>query len=113
MQQLPQAFSALRAYAQFVLWKAVASKSRPGKFDKFPCDITGNVTDAHNPNVWLDSDTAISTAELLGDQYGVGFVFTSNDPFYCVDIDSAYDGQWSPLATQLCTELSGAAVEIS
>lgn len=113
MQQLPQSFNALRAYAQFVLWKAVASKSRPGKFDKFPCDITGNVTDAHNPNVWLDPDTAISSSQLLGDNYGVGFVFTSNDPFYCVDIDSAYDGQWSPLATQLCTELSGAAVEIS
>ena len=113
MQQLPQSFNALRAYAQFVLWKAVASKSRPGKFDKFPCDITGNVTDAHNPNVWLDPDTAISSAQLLGDNYGVGFVFTSNDPFYCVDIDGAYDGQWSPLATQLCTELSGAAVEIS
>lgn len=113
MQQLPQSFNALRAYAQFVLWKAVASKSRPGKFDKFPCDITGNVTDAHNPNVWLDPDTAISSAELLGDNYGVGFVFTSNDPFYCVDIDGAYDGQWSPLATQLCTELTGAAVEIS
>lgn len=113
MQQLPQSFNALRAYAQFVLWKAVASKSRPGKFDKFPCDITGNVTDAHNPNVWLDPDTAISSAQLLGDNYGVGFVFTLNDPFYCVDIDGAYDGQWSPLATQLCTELSGAAVEIS
>lgn len=113
MVTLPQSFNALRAYAQFVLWKAVASKSRPGKFDKFPCDITGNVTDAHNPNVWLDPDTAISSAQLLGDDYGVGFVFTSNDPFYCVDIDSAYDGQWSPLATQLCTELSGAAVEIS
>ena len=113
MQQLPQSFNALRAYAQFVLWKAVVSKSRPGKFDKFPCDITGNVTDAHNPNVWLDPDTAISSAQLLGDNYGVGFVFTSNDPFYCVDIDGAYDGQWSPLATQLCTELSGAAVEIS
>ena len=113
MVTLPQSFNALRAYAQFVLWKAVASKSRPGKFDKFPCDITGNVTDAHNPNIWLDPDTAISSAQLLGDNYGVGFVFTSNDPFYCVDIDGAYDGQWSPLATQLCTELSGAAVEIS
>ena len=113
MVTLPQSFNALRAYAQFVLWKAVASKSRPGKFDKFPCDITGNVTDAHNPNVWLDPDTAISSAQLLGDNYGVGFVFTSDDPFYCVDIDGAYDGQWSPLATQLCTELTGAAVEIS
>lgn len=113
MVTLPQSFNALRAYAQFVLWKAVVSKSRPGKFDKFPCDITGSVTDAHNPNTWLDPDTAISSAQLLGDNYGVGFVFTSNDPFYCVDIDGAYDGQWSPLATQLCTELSGAAVEIS
>ena len=84
MVTLPQSFNALRAYAQFVLWKAVASKSRPGKFDKFPCDITGNVTDAHNPNVWLDPDTAISSAQLLGDNYGVGFVFTSERPIFTV-----------------------------
>lgn len=114
MQQLPQSFAAMRAYPQFVLWKAVPSKTRPGKVDKFPCDVTGQVNDAHNPTIWLDADTAVMTASLLGDEYGVGFVFTSNDPFYCVDIDSAYDGQqWSPLATQLCTDLAGAAVEIS
>lgn len=114
MQQLPQSFAAMRAYPQFVLWKAVPSKSRVGKVDKFPCDVTGQVNDAHNPTIWLDADTAVMTASLLGDEYGVGFVFTANDPFYCVDIDSAYDGQqWSPLATQLCTNLAGAAVEIS
>lgn len=114
MQQLPQSFAAMRAYPQFVLWKAVPSKTRPGKVDKFPCDVTGQVNDAHNPTIWLDADTAVMTASLLGDEYGVGFVFTANDPFYCVDIDSAYDGQqWSPLATQLCTDLAGAAVEIS
>ena len=114
MQQLPQSFAAMRAYPQFVLWKAVPSKTRLGKVDKFPCDVTGQVSDAHNPTIWLDADTAVMTASLLGDEYGVGFVFTSNDPFYCVDIDSAYDGQqWSPLATQLCTDLAGAAVEIS
>lgn len=114
MQTLPQAFAAMRAYPQFVLWKAVASKSRPGKFDKFPCDITGAICDAHNPTKWLDADTALFTAEAFGADYGVGFVFTSNDPFYCVDIDGAYDGQqWSPLATQLCNDLTGAAVEVS
>ncbi len=114
MEKLPQSFAAMRAYPQFVLWKAVASKSRAGKFDKFPCDVTGNISDAHNPAVWLDADTAVMTASLLGGDYGVGFVFTSNDPFYCVDIDGAYDGQqWSPLATQLCTDLTGAAVEVS
>jgi hypothetical protein len=114
MEQLPQAFAAMRAYPQFVLWKAVPSKKRAGKFDKFPCDPSGNVTDAHNPKVWQGADEAIATATSLGDNYGVGFVFTSNDPFYCVDIDGAYDGtRWSPLATQLCTDLSGAAVEVS
>lgn len=114
MQQLPQEFAAMRAYPQFVLWRAVASKTRPGKFDKFPCDITGQVTDAHNPDVWLDADTAFASASLLGSEYGVGFVFTSNDPFYCLDIDGAYNGQaWSPLATQLCSDLAGCAVEVS
>ena len=112
MKQFPQALAAMRAFRQFVLWKAVASTRRPGKFDKFPCDITGKIVDAHDPSNWVDADTAVTIA--ASSDLGVGFVFTEADPFFFVDIDGAYDGvQWSTLATQLCSQFNGAAVEVS
>lgn len=44
----------------------------------------------------------------------VGFVFTERDPFWFVDIDSAWDGKaWSLVAQEICARLSGAAVEVS
>lgn len=114
MKEFPSAFAAMRAFSQFVLWKAVPSKRRPGKHDKFPCNLSGDIVDAHNPQHWVDVDTAVTTANMFGDSYGVGFVFTENDPFFFVDIDGAYDGaQWSPLATQLCGSFPGAAIEVS
>lgn len=114
MGHFPKPLDAMRAFNQFVLWKAVASKSRPGKFDKFPCNIEGNIVDAHNPKHWNDADTTLTVSNLLGDQYGVGFVFTDNDPFFFVDIDGAYDGEkWNDIATELCTTFAGCAVEVS
>ena len=114
MEHFPKPLDAMRAFNQFVLWKAVASKSRPGKFDKFPCNIEGNIVDAHNPKHWNDADTALTVSNLLGEQYGVGFVFTENDPFFFVDIDGAYDGtKWNDIATELCTTFAGCAIEVS
>ena len=114
MKEYPMAFAAMQAFNQFVLWKAVPSKRRPGKFDKFPCNIAGNIVDAHNPQHWVTADLAVATASQFGESFGVGFVFTENDPFFFVDIDGAFDGaQWSPLSTQLCNSFPGAAVEIS
>jgi hypothetical protein len=114
MKQLPVALDAMRPYRQFCLWKPIPSKTRIGKMDKMPCSIAGDIVDAHDPQFWMDPDTAISAAALLGAPFGVGFVFTENDPFFFVDIDGAYDGKaWSTLATQLCAQFAGAAVEVS
>jgi putative DNA primase/helicase len=110
------ALSGLTAYNQFVVYKIVPSVSRPGKTDKFPCDYrTGQIkVDAHDPQYWTDADIATATAIALGAEYGVGFVFTENDPFFFLDIDGCLiDGQWSPLALSLCTLFAGCAIEIS
>lgn len=107
--------SALSAYRQFVVYRIAPSVNRPGKTDKFPCDYrTGQVINAHDPQHWTDYATAKATAIAWGEGWGVGFVFTENDPFWFLDIDGCLiDGQWSPLAVSLCQMFSGAAIEVS
>lgn len=116
MHALPPALAALGAYRQFIVFLAVASKTRAGKTDKFPCDFrTGRVVTAHDPQYWTDSGTAIAAAATLGGTYGVGFVFTENDPFWFLDMDGCLqaDNTWSPLAVSMCQALAGAAIEVS
>lgn len=115
MNTLPNALMAMTAYRQWLCYKIVPNNKKPGKFNKFPvCTTTAQIVDAHNPKYWTDSQTAINAAAAWGDQYGVAFVFTEDDPFFFLDIDGAWDGQaWSPLSSQLCGLFPGAAVEVS
>ena len=116
MRELPIAFAAMGNYPQFIVYVAQNSKTRPGKTDKFPADFrTGDVISAHDPAYWTDYKTAIAAAANLGAQYGVGFVFTENDPFWFIDLDECLlpNNTWSPLAQSLCAAFAGAAVEVS
>lgn len=115
MRELPPALAAMGAYAQFIVYRAVPG-SKPGKTDKLPCDFrTGDVVTAHDPQYWTTAQTAINAAATLGDSYGLGFVFTSNDPFWFIDIDNCLTdaNEWSPVAQQLCGHFTGAACEVS
>lgn len=113
--------AALAAYRQFVIFKIVPSPSRPGKMDKLPCNLAGEVVSAHDPANWMDEQTAETLAIAYGAGWGVGFVFTEGDPFWFLDIDGCRLGDgtpenpytWSPLALQLCAALQGCAVEVS
>jgi len=72
------------------------------------------VKSAHDPSIWLDARTALQRASELGEPYGVGFVFTENDPFWVVDIDSCLTPSgWAPHAQQVAQLLSGCAMEVS
>ena len=103
---------AMSAYRQFILYKKVPSTRRPGKVDKFPVAIDGQVSDAHDPSNWLGVDEAVMAAELL--DLDVGFVFTEDDPFFFIDIDDCLvDGQWSDMSVHLVHSFPGAAVEVS
>src|SRR5690348_7309184 len=106
----------LPSLAQFIVYRVVPSSLRPGKTDKFPCDYrTGKYpVDAQDSANWTDAATAQATALTWGADYGVGFVFTESDPYFFLDIDECLtDGQWSPLAQQLCGLLAGCYIEIS
>lgn len=106
---------ALTFFRQFIVYRTEPSSTRPGKTDKFPCDYrSGKISDAHNPAIWTDYETAQATAAAWGAPYGVGFVFTDADPFWFIDIDGALvDGEWSPVAQTLCQLFAGAAIEVS
>jgi len=115
MQALPASFHALANYKQFVIWQAIPSKKKPGKFDKITINPTTLYNhNAHDPAIWMDIFGAIDLCSKLGDSYGVGFVFTKTDPFWFFDLDNCtIDGQWAPQAIQFCQYFAGAAVEIS
>ena len=111
---LPPALAPLAAYRQFILWRLQPSTTRPGAMDKLPIHPeTLVVHNAQDPAIHLDAPTALRLA--AAHTVGVGFVFTANDPFFFLDIDKCLlpTNQWSPLALELCTALSGAAVEVS
>lgn len=115
MHQLPAAFAAMAALRQFIVYKVVPG-TRPGKTDKLPVDWrTGEVVSAHDAQHWVDAAGAIAAAQLWGAPHGVGFVFTEQAGFWFLDLDDCLqaDGQWSPIAQQLCNMLAGAAIEVS
>jgi hypothetical protein len=119
MQTLPNGLNALVAFKQFVVYKLTPSTTRVGKTDKLPVDYRTGALPASGSGVesiWCDADTAIEYAAVYGDNYGVGFYFTNNDPFWFLDIDnclSADGTQWSELAVSLMTTLNGAYLEVS
>lgn len=120
MHALPEALAPMAAYQQFIVYVVVPHPTKPNKTNKFPCDFrTGRVADAHDARIWTSAETAIAAAAHYNTQggpnpYGVGFVFTANDPFWFLDIDGAHDGRdWSQLAKDLCAAFPGAAIEVS
>lgn len=102
MRVLPEALQPLAAYNQFI----VHHNKTPINFQ------TGIAHNPHDPAIWMTADAAVQAAAL---GYGVGFVFTAEDPFFFLDIDKCLEpsGQWSQLATSLCARFAGCAVEVS
>lgn len=106
MIELPVQLQPLTNYKQFVIHDS----------NKMPIDYrTGAIANAHDPNIWMGIDAALNNISAGRGVYGLGFVFTSSDPFWFLDIDGALqpDGQWSQFAVELCSFLSGAAIEVS
>src|SRR5665213_1718062 len=105
--------TSLAASKQFVLYKTTPSLSRPGKTDKKPCDFNGNELKWSNRELWLTGEDVIPQSELS--DYGVGFIFTKDDPYFFIDIDNCLqvDNTWSPIAMDIMRRFNGAYVEIS
>jgi hypothetical protein len=111
---LPDAFAPLMGYRRWVTWDAYPDPEKPGKTIKRPTDVrTGAWCDSNNPEHQYPYADAVATGRR------VGFVFDQADGFWFFDIDGALEAapgggyQWSPLASQICDQLRGAAIEVS
>ena len=117
MQTLPTAISAFSEYRQFILYKLVPGNG--GKFNKIPVNPFTRLPYPKggdwqkDPSQMTDFNTASANC-IQG--YGIGFLFTPNDPFFFLDIDDCLDpsgASWSALALELMASLPGSAVEVS
>ena len=114
MQYLPEAYAALAAYDQFILWTAVTRHDK--RIDKLPMDWrSGKLANAYDSTIWTDLKTILKAAKSCGSLYNLGWVLTKNDPFYFVDLDNCLTSSdaWSPVAIDIMAKLPGAAVEVS
>src|SRR4051794_6618069 len=84
----------LRQRPQWVVWK---SEQRKGKLTKVPY-ITGGVGLASTTDsmTWRTFEEAVQALQN-GRYSGVGFVFSSGDPYAALDIDACRDPQTGQL----------------
>ena len=122
MITLPIELAGWSTRRQFILYVLAPDKNRPGKTNKFPVDYrTLRVFEKdsgwqEDPTCWTDFETAAAIAQGMGTRYGVGFFFTSEDPFFFVDIDDCLDPDTQApddRARDLIARFPGAAVEVS
>jgi primase-polymerase (primpol)-like protein len=72
-------------------WIAWTTEMRDGKETKVPINPeTEEYAKSNESKTWTDFDTADETARS-SDDYGLGFVFTHDDPFVGVDLDDVRD----------------------
>ena len=96
---------ALTKYNQFIMYR---------KEDKRPINpITKNPVGHMNNAVWLPYEEVAKRVDY--DEFGIGFILTKDDPFFCIDIDNCRDleGRLSEYAQFLCSRFAKCTIEIS
>jgi primase-polymerase (primpol)-like protein len=118
--ELPEALQPLTSYAQFLVYKLIWDETKQ-KYNKMPLNprtlqpFEKGSNWQQDPNATTHYHHIQNVMERLPEGYGVGFLFTANDPFFFLDIDKCLqpDNTWSPIAMDLMGRLNGAAIEVS
>lgn len=93
--------AALRQMKQWVVWKAVPKRKRDGtvKITKVPYNPnTKRQASSSKSKTWGTFEQAVDAYSLDTEFAGIGFVFSSNDDFIGIDLDSCFneDGSLRP-----------------
>jgi len=87
----------LRELKQWVVWK---EERRDGKPTKVPYNAkTGGRAGTDNPATWTTFNEAYAVYETNSQYNGIGFVFTRDDPYCGIDLDSCYDPATNTLSS--------------
>lgn len=95
----------LAARPQWVLWKTV---ERDGKPTKVPYQTTGAEAKSNDPATWTTLEAAAAAFDA-GGYDGIGYVFSSDDPFVGIDLDGCRDSatnQFSQWAREIIIKLN-------
>jgi len=108
----------MKSYNQWIVVKYVPQSD--GDTEKLPVDhrtlrmFPKGSGWQQDPAAWTSYEQARMLADLSGPDYGVGFLFTSADPFFFLDLDDCLtDNQPSSVAVEMVGRFPGAAVEVS
>lgn len=98
----------LRVRRQWVLWKL---KRRNERWDKVPFMPDGSPASHSDALTWSTFEEVTEALHAEGSGFrGVGFVFSSGDPYSGIDLDKCRDpesGEINDWATQIISKLSG------
>lgn len=112
MDNIISAFSAVKTLPLFIIVKFIKENN---KILKVPVNCFGVTVNALDPFNRYDLKKALGYIKTLGIDYGLGFVFTQEQPFWFLDIDKCLQENktWSPACTFLLNKFSEAYQEIS
>ena len=75
--------------------------------------LTGLPCDSSDPTNWLTAQAALAHVRARPD-FGIGWRFTAEDKFACVDLDNCREGNgWNDFALSIVNQFAGAYVEVS
>jgi putative DNA primase/helicase len=104
----------LKTPDQWVCWRY--KKTKDGKTTKMPIDAkTGKAADTTNSENWSSFDDARNRFEQRKEIAGIGFVFSEDDPYVGIDLDTCRNpetGEIAPWAQEFI-DMSGTYSEVS
>lgn len=75
--------------------------------------VTGLPCDLSDPSNWLTVEAALAHVRARP-EYGIGWRFTAEDKFGCIDLDNCREGKgWNAFSLSIVNQFAGAYVEVS